>query len=104
MDRAPRLPRAWFAMLPGDSWTLQPRGARVHLMQPAPDNATLSLPQLRDLARGNRWRVVFAGAEHLAVLEAEADPGKVISRNVDREAIVHLRALKAAGRPFEVSA
>jgi len=41
-------------------------------VQPAP-GATLSLPQLGELARGIRWRVVYAGADHLAVLEAIGD-------------------------------
>jgi hypothetical protein len=72
-------------------------------MQPAL-NATLTLPQLRELCGPHRWRVLYVGADdHLAALECVGDPSRIISRNVDREAVALLRALKAAGRPFEVS-
>jgi anti-sigma factor ChrR (cupin superfamily) len=72
-----------------------------HAMEPAP-SATLTLPQLRELTRGARWRVVYVGVDdHLAVLEADGDAGRMISRPMDGEALAVLRACKAERRNFE---
>ena len=71
-------------------------------MWPEPTR-TLTLPQLRELARarGNSaWRVLSAD-NHRVVLRAPGDPLRMISHLVDDETIAHLQALKAAGQPFE---
>ena len=71
-------------------------------MWPEPTR-TLTLPQLRELARafGNSaWRVLRAD-DNRVVLRAPGNPLRMISHRVDDETIAHLLALKAAGQPFE---